>query len=72
MSYFLWGTIILFVATVIFYIVFFSLIYYWRETKVSPLVVPLIFTFEFFLTGFLVVSIVSLILQYLPKIIELL
>ena len=68
MSYFFIGVNILFGATLIFYIVFFSLVYYWHEKKTTFVVVPLIFTFEFFLIGFLVVSIVSILLEYLPKI----
>ena len=71
MDYFFWGTIILFLVTAIFYIVFFSLIYYWRETRANFVVVPLIFTFEFFLVAFLVVSIISLILTYIPEILNL-
>ena len=55
LSYFFWGMVILLVATAIFYIVFLSFIYYWRETRVNVVVVPLLFTFEFFITGFLLV-----------------
>ncbi len=71
MSYFFWGTIILFSATLIFYLVFVSLIYYWHEKKTTVLVLPLIYTFEFFLCGFFVVSIVCIVLQYLPDILKL-
>jgi len=72
MDTFFWGTIILFLVTIVFYIAFFSLIYYWRSTKENFIIVPFIFTFNFFLIAFLVVSIVSLILKYLPEIIKLL
>ena len=70
MTYFFIGVNILFVATLIFYIVFLSLVYYWHNTKTTVVVVPLIFTFEFFLIGFLVVSIVSILLEYVPIIIN--
>jgi len=63
--------IVLFIATAIFYIIFFSFIYYWHLKKTTFVVVPAIFTFEFFLTGFLIVAIVSLAANYLPFIINL-
>ena len=66
---FFWGTIALFIATIVFYIIFASLAYYWHEKKASFVVVPLMYTFEFFLTGFLIVSLTCLLLQYLPEII---
>lgn len=58
---------ILFGLTALFYIVFFSLLYYWHEKNATFVVVPIIFTFEFFAIGFLVISIVSLAIQYLPS-----
>ena len=64
MSVIAWGTIILFACTLIFYIVFFSLIYYWHERKVSVVVVPLIFTFEFFIVGFLAFAAIVIALSY--------
>ena len=70
MPYFFIGINILFAATLIFYIVFFSLVYYWHEKKTTFVVVPLIFTFEFFLIGFLIVSIVSILLDNLPLILN--
>ena len=63
--------IVLFIATAIFYIIFFSFIYYWHLKKTSFVVVPAIFTFEFFLTGFLIVAIVSLVLNYAPYLLKL-
>ncbi len=54
------------IATAVYYIVFFSLIYYWHLKKTSFVVVPVIFTFEFFLIGFLIISIASLAVQYIP------
>lgn len=59
--------LILLIATAIYYIVFFSLIYYWHETKMSFVVLPAISTFEFFIVGFLVISIISMIVNYLPE-----
>ena len=72
MSYFFLGFIVLSVLTVIFYIVFFSLIYYWHEKKATFVIVPLLYTFKFFLTGFLLISLISIFLQYLPDIFKLL
>jgi hypothetical protein len=66
MDVFTVGITVLFVMTAIFYIVLFSFIFYWHLAKVSFVVVPMVFTFEFFAIGFLVVSIVSIILNYLP------
>ncbi|OGZ64084.1 MAG: hypothetical protein A2998_00095 [Candidatus Staskawiczbacteria bacterium RIFCSPLOWO2_01_FULL_37_25b] len=63
--------IVLFIATAIFYIVFFGFIYYWHLKKTSFVVVPVIFTFEFFLTGFLIVVIISLALNYAPYLLKL-
>jgi hypothetical protein len=62
--------IVLFIATAVFYVIFFSFIYYWHLKKTSFVVVPVIFTFEFFLTGFLIVVIVSLAVNYLPYLIN--
>jgi hypothetical protein len=69
-DYLFWGTIILFAATAIFYIVFFSLIYYWKQNNITPIVVPTIFTFDFFLIGFLIFSIIFLILKYAPEVLR--
>lgn len=62
--------IILFALTAIYYIVFFSLIYYWHLKKTSFVVVPMIFTFEFFLIGFLIVAIAAIAVNYMPYLIE--
>lgn len=70
MDIFTVGIITLFVMTAIFYIVLFSFIYYWHLTKITFIVVPAIFTFEFLIIGFFVVSIVSIILNYLPVLIR--
>ena len=64
-TYLFWGFVILFVLTILFYVVIFSLIYYWRETKITFVIVPLIFTFEFFLAGFLVVFLFSIFVYYI-------
>ena len=69
MDVFTVGIITLFAATAIFYIVLFSFIYYWHLKKISFIVVPVIFTFEFFITGFFVVAIVSIVIKFLPEII---
>lgn len=71
MTYFILLFIALAVATVIFYIVWFSLFYYWHEKTESYAVVPLLFTFEFFLTGFLIISLISIVLQYIPELLKL-
>lgn len=62
--------IFLFILTAIYYIVFFSLTYYWHEKKTTFVVVPAIYTFEFFVVGFLIISIVSIILNFFPNILE--
>jgi len=72
MSYFFWGLILLFAATLIFYITFVSLVYYWHERKTTFVVVPLIYTFEFFIVGFFLVALISLVLQYTPQLLLLL
>ena len=66
MDIFTTGLIVLFLMTVLFFIVLFSFIFYWHLVDISYLVVPVIFTFEFFVMGFFVVSLVSIILKYLP------
>ena len=66
MDVFTVGLIVLAVMTAIFYIVLFSFIFYWHLVKTSFLVVPMIFAFEFFVIGFFIVAIVSIILNYLP------
>ena len=70
MDAFTTGLIVLFICTAIFYIVLFSFIYYWHLRKTSFVIVPMIFTFEFFVMGFFVISIVSIILNYLPDLIR--
>ena len=67
-QYFFWGLIILLAVNLIYYIVFFSLIFYWHDRKTSFVVVPIIFTFEFFLVTFLVFVAVELILNYFTEI----
>ena len=63
--------IILLALTAVYYIVFFSLIYYWHLKKTSFVVVPVIFTFEFFLIGFLIMSIIYIVVKYIPFVIKL-
>ncbi|OGZ72255.1 MAG: hypothetical protein A2908_03895 [Candidatus Staskawiczbacteria bacterium RIFCSPLOWO2_01_FULL_38_12b] len=66
-----WANIVLLVATALFYAVLFSLVYYWHEKKATFIVVPLLYTFEFFITGFFLVSFLVILLQYLPDIVKL-
>ncbi len=66
LSYFFWGTIFLLVSTLIFYIIFFCLIFYWRETRANYVVVPLLHTFEYFLTAFFIISFICVFLEYFP------
>ena len=70
MDVFTTGLIVLFIVTAIFYIVFFSFIFYWHLTKVTFIVLPVIFAFEFFVMGFFSVSIVAIIINYLPILIR--
>jgi hypothetical protein len=66
MDVFITGLIVLFVVSAIFYAVLFTFIYYWHLRRVTFVVVPMIFAFEFFAIGFLIVVIVSIILDYVP------
>jgi hypothetical protein len=70
MDVFTTGIITLFACAAIFYIVLFSFVYYWHLKKISYVIVPMIFAFEFLIMGFFVVSIVSIILNYLPVVIR--
>lgn len=70
MDFFTIGLLTLAASTIVFYIVLFSFIFYWHLVRVSFLVVPAIFAFEFFVIGFFIVSIVSIILNYLPDLIR--
>jgi len=60
MDPFLVGITVLFIMAAIFYIVLFSFIYYWHLVKISYVVVPMFFTFEFLITGFFIVLIICL------------
>jgi len=72
MDVFFVGIITLLVATAIVYIVFFGFIFYWHLTNRTYVIVPMIFTFEFFIKGFVAVAIVSVLFQYLPYLTNLL
>ncbi|MCX6721034.1 MAG: hypothetical protein NT026_00280 [Candidatus Staskawiczbacteria bacterium] len=61
------GFMTLLACTAIFYIVLFSFIYYWHLVKISFVVVPTVFAFEFFAMGFFIVCIISLVINYLPQ-----
>ncbi len=66
--YFGIGIKVLFVVTVIFYLIFFGFVLFWSKTKVTPIIVPLIYTFKFFLGGVMVVAIISFFLEIIPNI----
>jgi hypothetical protein len=66
------GLIVLLIMTAIVYVVLFSFLYYWHIKSLTYIVVPAIFTFEFFIIGFLVVCITALILNYLPEVAKIL
>lgn len=70
MDIFAIGLITLLASTAVFYIVLFSFIFYWHLKKISYIIVPLIFAFEFFVAGFFIISIGSIILIYLPELIR--
>ena len=70
MDVFITGLIVLLVSTAIFYIVLFSFIFYWHLKKITFVIVPVIFTFEFFVIGFFVIVIASVILNYFPVLIR--
>lgn len=67
---FLIESLLLILATLIFYIVFASLVYYWRENYVTVLTLPLIYTVHFFLFGFFVIVAFHIIQYYTPVIIS--
>ena len=71
MDPFILGLIVLCVMSVVFYIVAFSFIYYWHLVKISVVVVPALWTFEFFSVGFLIVALVSIVINYLPILVRL-
>ena len=70
MDIFTTGLYVLLVMTAIFYIVLFSFIFYWHLKKVSYIVVPIIWAFEFFVLGFFVVALTAIILNYVPVIVR--
>ena len=72
MDVFTTGIIVLLVMTAIFFIVLFSFIYYWHNKKTTYVILPAVFTFEFFISGFFIVATVSIIINYLPEVIRLL
>ena len=64
------GLIVLFIMMAIFYIVLFSFFYYWHLKKVSFIVMPALFTFEFLVIGVLIIGIVSIIINFLPIVVS--
>jgi len=67
-NYLFWGTVLLFVSSAIFYAVWFYFLSYWHEKKTTFVIVPLLFTFDFFLVAFLIITLAVMLLQYLPTI----
>jgi len=61
------GLQILGFLTIIYFLVFFILVYYWHEAKSSYIFVPLIYAFKFFAIGFFVVILFSLIMEFVPQ-----
>lgn len=70
MDVFTVGFLTLLGVTAVFYIVLFAFIYYWHLKKLTFVVVPAFFTFEFFLKGFFIVALISIIFYYMPEIIK--
>jgi len=67
MIYFLLLFKILLLLTIIYYAVFFGFVYYWHEKVQTYIIVPLIYAFEFFIIGFLVIIAASILLEYVPQ-----
>jgi hypothetical protein len=67
MIYFLLLFKILLVMTVLYYAVFFGFVYYWHEKVLTYILAPVVYTFEFFAIGFLVVIAASILLEYVPQ-----
>lgn len=63
-------TLLLILATLIFYAIFTSLIYYWRESYVTVIILPLIYTFQFFFYGFLIIVAFHIIKYLMPLIVS--
>ena len=70
MDAFITGLIVLAIMGAMFYIVLFSFIFYWHLKKISFVIVPFIWAFEYFAIGFFVVSLVAIIIQYLPELVR--
>jgi hypothetical protein len=70
MDIFYLGIVTLAVVVLVFYLVLFSFVYYWHAKKTTYVVVPLLFAFEIFIRGVVVVALVALILNYLPGLIH--
>jgi hypothetical protein len=70
MDVFFTGFITLLIFSAICYVVLFSFIYYWHLNWKSYIIVPVIFTFEIFLKGFIALAIISIIFYYAPYLIN--
>ena len=66
------GTLVLFGATIIFYIGAVLLLYYWHEAKPTFIVLPMLYSFNFFIIGFLLLALVAILFQYTPEILPML
>ena len=64
------GLITAFALTGVFFTVLFSFIFYWHLVKITYWVVPLIWTFDYFIMCCFVVVIVTLIFKYLPVLVQ--
>jgi hypothetical protein len=70
MDVFFVGLMTLLACTAVFYVVLFGFIYYWHLKKISFVIVPALFAFQFFWKGFLVVAVVSILFYFFPQIIN--
>lgn len=69
MDIFYTGILVLTFMTALFYVVMGGFIYYWHLKKITVVVVPAIFAFEYFVRGFITIGIICIILKYLPDLI---
>ena len=70
MDVFITGVVTLLFFTIVFYGVFFGFVFYWHLKKITFVIVPILFTFEFFWRGVVIVVLVSVAFKYLPPLIN--
>jgi len=70
MDVFITGVVTLLFFTLVFYGVFFGFVFYWHLKKITFVIVPILFTFEFFWRGVVIVVLVSVAFKYLPPLIN--